>query len=175
MPALRLFHGTNHQFDSFDIRHLGRCVRNPTTIFGFFFSDNESDAAYWPLREQERNPGAQYRARLLEVDVSVGNLKEISAAKFHWYLQHARASTIQRHRAQWISDGFDGIAVTRPNGHRWVAPFDVGAIRVVASRDVQSLDMPSVDTASQQQSSVAADLSSNGSTASTSSRRRSRP
>jgi hypothetical protein len=127
-----VFHGTSHAFDRFDPRQLGRSVRNPTTEFGFFFSEDAEDAAYWAHRAARygRSGGAP---RLITAEVRIDNPALISAPKFQFYLQRARVSTIQRDLRAWRDAGQDGLTTVR-DGVRWWAPFDADAIRVLDSR-----------------------------------------
>jgi hypothetical protein len=146
MPR-RVFHGTSHAFDRFEPAHLGRSVRNPTTEFCFFFSEDADDAAYWAHRAARygRSGGAP---RLITAEVRIGSPVLISPPKFQFYLQRARVSTIQRDLRRWKEAGHDGITTIR-DGVRWWAPFDVGAIRVLASRSLEkppALDDPEADT-----------------------------
>ena len=115
IPPL-LFHGTSHPFDRFDPRHLGRSVRNPTTEFGFFFSEDERDAEYWAHRAVRygRSGGAP---RLITAEVRVANPKLISTPKFRFYLQRARVSTIQRDLRAWRDAGHDGVTTVREGVH----------------------------------------------------------
>ena len=131
IPQL-VFHGTSHLFDRFERRHLGRSVRNPTTEFGFFFSEDADDAAYWAHRAARygRSGGAP---RLITAEVRVANPVLISARKFQFYLQRARVSTIQRDLRAWRDAGHDGLSTIR-DGLRWWAPFEAGAIRILHSR-----------------------------------------
>lgn len=128
-PPDILWHGTTADFDKFDPRHLGRMVRNPTTEFGFFFSEDREDAASWAYRSilLRRATGAP---RLLQVKIDLASVVEVSAAKFQFYLQRARVSTIQRDLKAWRERGYDGMTTTR-GGHRWWCSFDPEAITVV--------------------------------------------
>lgn len=127
-----VFHGTSHAFDRFEPRQLGRSVRNPTTEFGFFFSEDADDAAYWAHRAARygRSGGAP---RLITAEVQIDAPVLISARKFQFYLQRARVSTIQRDLRAWRDAGHDGLTTVR-DGVRWWAPFDADAIRVLDSR-----------------------------------------
>lgn len=128
----QVFHGTSHAFDRFEPRHLGACVRNPTTEFGFFFSEDAEDAEYWAHRAGRygRSGGAP---RLITAEVRVDAPVLISAPKFQFYLQRARVSTIQRDLRGWQEAGHDGISTIR-DGVRWWAPFDAGAITLMSWR-----------------------------------------
>jgi hypothetical protein len=128
----RVFHGTSHLFDRFEPAHLGRSVRNPTTEFGFFFSEDSEDAAYWAHR------GARYgrsgcAPRLITAEVAIGNPVQVTAPKFRFYLQRARVSTIQRDLRGWRDAGHDGLTTIR-DGARWWAAFDADAIRILETR-----------------------------------------
>lgn len=138
VPRL-LFHGTSHPFDRFDPRHLGRSVRNPTTEFGFFFSEDAEDAEYWAHRAARygRSGGAP---RLIMAEVAIDRPVQVSTPKFRFYLQRARVSTIQRDLCAWRDAGHDGLTTLR-DGVRWWAPFEAGAIRILGSR---LLDPPQV-------------------------------
>jgi hypothetical protein len=83
MPR-RVFHGTSHAFDRFEPAHLGRSVRNPTTEFCFFFSEDADDAAYWAHRAVRygRSGGAP---RLITAEVRIGSPVLISPPKFQFY------------------------------------------------------------------------------------------
>lgn len=131
IPA-RVFHGTSHLFDRFEKAHLGRSVRNPTTEFGFFFSEDEDDAAYWAHRAARygRSGGAP---RLITAEVRVDTPVLISPPKFQFYLQRARVSTIQRDLRAWRDAGHDGLTTVR-DGVRWWAAFDAEAIRILETR-----------------------------------------
>ena len=128
----QVFHGTSYAFDRFEPRHLGACVRNPTTAFGFFFSKDAEDAEYWAHRAARygRSGGAP---RLITAAVRVDTPALISTRKFQFYLQRARVSTIQRDLNAWRDAGHDGITTIR-DGVRWWAPFDAAAIRMISSR-----------------------------------------
>lgn len=128
----RVFHGTSHLFDRFEAAHLGRSVRNPTTEFGFFFSEDAEDAAYWAHRATRhgRSGGAP---RLITEEVEIDNPLQVSTPKFRFYLQRARVSTIQRDLRAWRDAGHDGLTTVR-DGVRWWAPFEAGAIRILDSR-----------------------------------------
>jgi hypothetical protein len=134
IPTL-VFHGTSHPFDRFEPRHLGACVRNPTTEFGFFFSEDAEDAEYWAHRASRygRSGGAP---RLITAEVRVDNPALISAPKFQFYLQRARVSTIQRDLRNWKEAGRDGLTTIR-EGVRWWAPFEVDGIRIIGSRPLE--------------------------------------
>ena len=143
----RVFHGTSHAFDRFEPAHLGRSVRNPTTEFGFFFSEDADDAAYWAHRAARygRSGGAP---RLITAAVRVDTPVLISARKFQFYLQRARVSTIQRDLRGWRDAGHDGLTTVR-DGARWWAPFEAGAIRLLDSRPLepsQPWDKPGKET-----------------------------
>lgn len=127
-----VFHGTSHPFDRFDPGRLGSCVRNPTTEFGFFFSEDAEDAEYWAYRAARygRSGG---RPRLITAAVRVDAPAQLSTAKFQFYLQSARVSTIQRDLKAWRGAGHDGITTIR-DGVRWWAPFDATTIRMISSR-----------------------------------------
>lgn len=127
LPSV-LYHGTNFEFDSFDRRHLGRAVKNPTVDFGFYFSEDEEDAMYWAFRHQDR--GGPKNAFLLEVSLEVHNLREVSIPKFNFYLSRARLSTIQRDRQKMIDGGHDGFFLVR-DGVLWVSVFDPKSIRIL--------------------------------------------
>ena len=132
----RVFHGTSHAFDRFEPAHLGRSVLNPTTEFGFFFSEDPDDAAYWAHRAARygRSGGAP---RLITAEVRINNPFQISARKFQFYLQRARVSTIQRDLRAWRDAGHDGLSTVR-DGVRWWAPFEAGAIRILDTRPLAS-------------------------------------
>jgi len=136
-PPDLLWHGTTADFDEFDARHLGRMVRNPTTEFGFFFSEDREDAASWAFRSIEvgRAAGAP---RILQVTLDLAAPVEISAAKFQFYLQKARVSTIQRDLHAWRAAGHDSMTTTR-GGKRWWCAFDPARVRIIAS---ELLDAP---------------------------------
>lgn len=136
IPPL-VFHGTSHAFDRFEPKHLGQSVRNPTTEFGFFFSEDADDAAYWAHRAARygRSGGAP---RLITAAVRVDTPVQISMAKFQFYLQRARVSTIQRDLRAWRDAGHDGLTTIR-DGVRWWAPFEADAIRIL---DARPLDPP---------------------------------
>lgn len=130
-----VFHGTNYEFQQFENRHLGKACRNPTTEFGFFFSENEEDALSWAIREQERCITVPRNARVIEARLKLNKVKDISYPKFRFYLQRAKTSTIQRDMKSWIADGFDGLTVVR-EGHRWFAAFNTDAIEIVGIKPV---------------------------------------
>lgn len=144
-PPEILWHGTTADFDAFDARHLGRMVRNPTTEFGFFFSEDREDAASWAFRSIEvgRAAGAP---RILQVTLDLAAPVEISAAKFQFYLQKARFSTIQRDLNAWRAAGHDSMTTTR-GGKRWWCAFDPASIAILASeplaRPDQAVETPS--------------------------------
>jgi hypothetical protein len=127
--ALLVYHGTNFSFDKFEPHHLGKSCRNPTTCFGFFFTESEQDAWSWAARGSERS-GVPDSPRVVEANLRLTNLIELSYEKLHFYLQRAKVSTMQRHMDKWIADGFDGFTVVR-DGHRWYLPFDVSRIEIV--------------------------------------------
>lgn len=123
------YHGTNFEFDEFDRCHLGVSCDNPTTYFGFFFTESLDDAWTWASRAagRRRTPDSP---RVVVAKLGCTNLLEMSYPKFHFYLQKAKVSTIQRHMAEWKAAGFDGFTVVR-EGVRWYLPFDVRAIQIV--------------------------------------------
>lgn len=137
-----LFHGTSHAFERFEDRHLGACVRNPTTGFGFFFSEDRADAAYWAHRAARygRSGGMP---RLISAEVRIEAPIEISAARFQFYLQRARVSTIQRDQRAWRDAGHDSLTTLR-DGVRWWVPFEADAIRIL---DWHPLVQPSSEVA----------------------------
>lgn len=126
----RLFHGTAFEFDRFDEAHLGRSVNNPTTGFGFFFTDSIEDAFGWAEKSARRCFAGSRDARVIEVSLSVSKLMELEYEAFHYFLQRARASTILKRRDEWIAQGYDGLTVER-DGARWFAAFDHRHIEVV--------------------------------------------
>lgn len=142
IPPQILWHGTTASFESFDARHLGRMVRNPTTEFGFFFSEDRDDAASWAWRaiEARRAAGAP---RLLQIRLDIATAVEVSGAKFQFYLRRARFSTIQRDRKLWQDAGYDGMTTTR-GGHRWWCVFDPGQIAILATEPLLRSDPASV-------------------------------
>lgn len=133
VPAL-VFHGTSHAFERFDPHHLGRCVRNPTTEIGFFFSEDEEDAEYWAHRAA-RYGRAGNSPRLIAARVAIRTPVIISRGRFRFYLQRARTSTLQRDLKAWKTAGHDGMTTLR-DGHRWWAPFNAEAIEVAWSRSL---------------------------------------
>jgi hypothetical protein len=139
-PPDRLWHGTTAAFDAFDARHLGAAVRNPTTQMGFFFSEDPEDAASWARRAQrlgiDKGP-----ARLIEARLDIARPVPISEAKFRFYLQTARFSTIRRDLLAWRDAGHDGMTTIR-GGARWWCAFDPGAIAITGS---ELLDAPDAD------------------------------
>lgn len=130
-----LWHGTTAAFDLFDARYLGRMVRNPTTEFGFFFSEDPQDAASWAWRAIERRQ-AQGEPRLLQVKLDLAKPIRISGPKFQFYLQRARCSTIQRDRKAWIASGHDGLSTTRGD-HRWWCVFDPARVTILAAEPLE--------------------------------------
>lgn len=135
--ALVVFHGTNCIFDKFEPYYLGNSCSNPSTCFGFFFTESEQDAWSWAARGSKRI-GSPDSPRVIKANLQVENLLELSYTKFHFYLQRAKVSTMQRHMTQWIADGFDGFTVIR-DGHRWYLPFDVYRIAIVGAIEAQQL------------------------------------
>jgi hypothetical protein len=127
------YHGTIFDFSTFDADFLGYSCNNPTTEFGFFFSDNFDDALYWARRSALYNTHLENPAlRMVQAHLHVTNTLHISYEKFYYYLQTARKSTIKRHLAQWIDKGYDSLSLVR-NGHKWTAVFDKKHISVVSN------------------------------------------
>jgi len=138
MPPImpdRVFHGTTFDFTGFDGRFLGNSVRNPTTEFGFYFSESREDAASWALRALTRGTGGG-SPRMIVAHLEIGRPIEVSEAKFRFYLQTARTSTIQRDLRKWQAKGHDGLTTLR-GGHRWWVAFDPTRIRILASEPLQ--------------------------------------
>lgn len=109
IPAV-VFHGTNFDFEFFDSKCLGLSCNNPTTGFGHFFSDSREEALSWAFRATQWR-GLQKNPTLVSADIAGLNLAEVSAKKFHYYLQTARGETIHRHRGKWMQAGYEGFRV----------------------------------------------------------------
>jgi len=146
---LVVFHGTNFVFDKFEPRRLGLSCNNPSTCFGFFFTESEQDAWSWAARGSKR-VAAPDSPRVIKANLQVKNLLDLSYTKFHFYLQRAKVSTMQRHMAEWIAEGFDGFTVVR-EGHRWYLPFDVSRISIVGTIEAQHIQMADVKASAQHQ------------------------
>lgn len=129
-----VYHGTNFEFERFESKHLGTSCKNPTTDFGFFFTDSIDDAWSWAQRASDygRAPDSP---RLIEATLNIDRLVSISPEKFHFYLQRAKTSTIQRDKRIWMEDGFEGLTVMRGGGVRWYAPFDASKIEMIGVVD----------------------------------------
>jgi hypothetical protein len=148
---LVVFHGTNFVFDKFELHHLGNSCSNPSTCFGFFFTESEQDAWSWAQRGSKRI-GAPDSPRVIKANLQVENLLELSYTKFHFYLQRAKVSTMQRHMAEWIAAGYDGFTVIR-EGHRWYLPFDVSRIAIVGALEAKHIQMADSQASEQHQES----------------------
>ena len=120
-----LFHGTRSRFEAFDERFLGLACRNPTTLFGFYFSETSQDAMHWAGRGR----GGLQPPSVIEVALDVSKLIDMSYADFHYFLQRARKSTIAKRRLQWIKEGWDGFTVLRENT-RWFCIFESSKIHI---------------------------------------------
>lgn len=129
MKKIQAWHGTTSEFSAFDTRHLGHAVRNPTTEFGFWFSDDPEDAASWAFRARHYGT-ARGPTRLLKVALNLTHLRDVSAKKFNFYLQVARTSTIQRDLKNWRKAGYDGMTVNRGET-RWFCAFDPADIHIL--------------------------------------------
>lgn len=125
-----VYHGTNAAFTAFDPRYLGCSCDNPTTRFGFFFSECPADALSWALRASQRRR-APDAPRVLAVRLNLRNPLTLTYERFAYYLKTARPSTIERHRRAWIDAGHDGFTVVR-EGVRWFAAFEVSSIGAVS-------------------------------------------
>jgi hypothetical protein len=123
-----LYHGTNHQFSRFDTAYLGSGCDNPTTRFGFFFSESRADALFWAQRASDRRR-APCTPRVVEARLNLRNPLELDYGQFHYYLQTARPSTITRHLEKWKREGYDGMTVVR-EGVRWYVAFDPSQIEI---------------------------------------------
>lgn len=115
-------HGTNFIFSRFNRAHLGRSCENPTTRFGFFFTECPADALSWAVRASSRHR-APNTPRVLDVHLTLHNPLELTPEQFDYYLRTARGSTIDRHRNAWIAAGHDGLTMIR-DGVRWFVAFD---------------------------------------------------
>jgi hypothetical protein len=129
IPAV-VFHGTNFDFDVFDSKRLGLSCNNPTTAFGHFFSDSREEALSWAFRATEWR-GLPKNPILVSADIAGLNLAEVSAKKFHYYLQTARGETIHRHRGKWQQAGYEGFRVKLVDVE-WFCVFDAASINVIA-------------------------------------------
>lgn len=134
IPAV-VFHGTNFDFDVFDSKRLGLSCENPTTGFGHFFSDSKDEAMSWAFRASSWR-GLPKNPILVSVDIAGLNLAEVSAKKFHYYLQTARGETIHRHRGKWMQAGYEGFRV-KLEDVEWFCVFDAASISVIARERYQ--------------------------------------
>jgi len=117
-----VYHGTRMNFDAFDLSFLGSSIKNPTTCFGFFFTEDREDALYWANRSKKPFP-----PKILSVYLSIKNPKVIPAIKFRYYLK--LDSTIKQDLEEWKKDGFDGIETWRLEKH-WFAVFNPNQVRI---------------------------------------------
>lgn len=129
IPAV-VFHGTNFDFEVFDSKRLGLSCENPTTGFGHFFSDSKDEAMSWAFRASSWR-GLPKNPILVSADIAGLNLAEVSAKKFHYYLQTARGETIHRHRGKWMQAGYEGFRVKLVDVE-WFCVFDATSIAVIA-------------------------------------------
>ncbi|MBI6882475.1 hypothetical protein [Pseudomonas putida] len=124
-----MYHGTNYSFEKFDKKYLGMSCSNPTTIFGFFFTDSVNDAISW-AKESARKSALDKNPKVVEVFLDLKKVKKISYEQFFYYLQKARKSTIEKHLGEWMAEGFDGLSVRR-NGCEWICSFCDNQVEVV--------------------------------------------
>lgn len=83
--------------------------------------------------------------RVIEVRLDLTNVLQLSQAKFHFYLQRAKVSTMQRQVKQWQADGLDGFTVAREDC-KWYLPFDTFRIEIIGSIDrAQFIDQHAAD------------------------------
>lgn len=131
------YHGTNFDFIHFDSQFLGRSCNNPTTRFGFFFSDNFDDAFYWAQKGGKRSFTQAYcPLRMVLAHLDIQKTLTLSYDQFYYYLQSARASTIEKHLAQWKAQDYDSMNVIR-QGHLWTAVFNPENITVLSNELVE--------------------------------------
>lgn len=125
---IKAYHGTNFEFERFDISKLGISCDNPTTLFGFFFSESLDDALSWATRASERRR-VQSKPSVVTAEFEMNNPIHLPYEVFVYYLKHARRSTITRHKEKWIDEGHDGLMVVR-DGIQWYCPFDASTIEI---------------------------------------------
>lgn len=125
------YHGTRHDFEAFDLAHLGRSVKNPTTRMGFFFTDSIEGARYWT--ERRARDGARGEARILEVFLETRKSWQLSASEFQYLLLRAQARTIDKLCREAKAAGFDSFSIDRENSERWMAVFSPDQIQFVTN------------------------------------------
>lgn len=132
--SIKAYHGTrgHEPFERFDEKQLGVYCDNPTTRFGFYLTSNQEDAQYWASRRANRHD----RLRLLLVEIAPAKLFEMDIDTFSYYLQRARASTIDKHRAQFMQQGYDGFTVARPEG-LWHCMFRGNLLTILQNRIIR--------------------------------------
>ncbi|MHD0644948.1 hypothetical protein ACYPKM_04935 [Pseudomonas aeruginosa] len=126
MTTTKAFHGSAHEFQVFDTKYLGMAVRNPTTRFGFFSTDAEEDALHWARK------GATWHKEvfLYTVEHEADRYFDMEYDQFYYYLQTARPSTIDKHRAKWMEQGFHGFRVIRDD-RLWHCTFDAANLQIL--------------------------------------------
>jgi hypothetical protein len=128
------FHGTIFDFQTFDSQLLGYSCNNPTTRFGFFFSDDFHDALYWAKRSAQYNIQiTNPKLRMVKAQLHLQKTHHMSYENFYYYLQTARKSTIERHLNKWIEQGYDSLSLVR-DGHQWTAVFDSQNISILSNQ-----------------------------------------
>lgn len=128
------YHGTrgHEPFERFDEKRLGVYCDNPTTRFGFYLTNSQEDAQYWANRRANRHD----RLRLLLVEIAPAKLFEMDPDVFSYYLQRARAGTIDKHRTQFMQQGYDGFTVARPEGF-WHCMFTGNLLTILQNRIIR--------------------------------------
>lgn len=136
---LSLYHGTNFKFNKFESWRLGTSCRNPSTHFGFYFTDSIDDAWSWAERGSKRF-GIPNSPRIIVAHLLLDKVLDLTYAKFNFYLQRAKVSTMQRDKEKWISEGYDGFTLMR-DGRRWYLPFNDAEIAIVGVIDREQLQL----------------------------------
>jgi hypothetical protein len=143
MPLIT-YHGTrgHEPFERFDHQRLGVYCDNPTTGFGFYLTSHVDDAVYWAERRANRYDCL----RVLKVEIAPANLLDLVPDEFQYYLQRARASTINKQRGKWMGQGFEGFRVQRERC-LWHCMFTGEKLRILQNnviREGSAIPPPSV-------------------------------
>lgn len=151
---LPVYHGTGYAFEAFDPKTLGRSVTNPTTAFGFFFTDDVEDAASWAEKSLRRIPQSRQQI-VLRCYLSLQNPKILTEDAFQYYLRRARAGTIAKHLAEWKAQGFDGMQTLR-SGARWFTAFEPHQVKSTRNSGLFTLGAASLHDGAPSPQAVAA-------------------
>lgn len=119
-----VYHGTNSDIEYFDEKYLGKSVDNPTTKFGFYFTDSSSGADKW----SSYNPRMSRSRTTMPVYLKIETPKILNSEEFHYYLQRAQTKTIEKHLTKW-KERFNGVFIHRENGEKWFVVFSPDQIK----------------------------------------------